>query len=195
MSSVRPLSRSLNNCINSERSRLSGAAIDLITTLATTIEQSFDTLVPLFLPTLLALCSRPNKVFQSRARQCILTIIGNSYSPSVLPYFAESVKDKSASLRLSAAECALACLNTLNPPDLEKEPRAREIEIMIRATATDASADVRGMGKKIFEAYKLVLPARVDKCVLHSPSVILTLTKCGYIHRSAHTDHQEVSQH
>ncbi|TFY50762.1 hypothetical protein EVJ58_g10899 [Rhodofomes roseus] len=161
--SVRPISRSLNNSVNSERSRLSGAAIELVTTLITTLGPSFEGLIPLFLPTLLGLCIRPNKVFQSRARQCLLATIDHSLSPSLLPYFAESVKDKSASLRLIAAECVMACLNSLNPPDLEKEPRAREIEIIIRSTATDASADVRKIGRKIFEAYKLVLPSRVDK--------------------------------
>ncbi|KZT72037.1 hypothetical protein DAEQUDRAFT_53710 [Daedalea quercina L-15889] len=166
--SIRPMSRSLNNAVNSERSRLSGVVIDLFAALVTIVGPAFETLLPLFLPTLLGLCSRPNKVFQSRARQCILSIIEHSHSPSVLSYFAESVKEKSVSLRLIVAECSLACLNMLNPPDLEKEPRAREVEIMIRVTATDASADVRKVGRKIFEAYKLVLPSRVERCARHS---------------------------
>ncbi|EED77467.1 predicted protein [Postia placenta Mad-698-R] len=56
----------------------------------------------------------------------------------------------------------LTCLNGFNPPDLEREPRAREIEGTIRLTATDASADVRKIAKKIFEAYKQLLPRRVE---------------------------------
>ncbi|KAH9935440.1 uncharacterized protein B0H18DRAFT_1082224 [Fomitopsis serialis] len=160
--SVRPMSRSLTTAVNSERSRLSGAAIDFFTVLVTNIGPAFEGLMPSSSRRSSAV-HPPQQSLPVRARQCLLTVIEYSQSPSVLSYFVESVKDKSVSLRLSVAECALACLNSLNTPDLEKEPRAREIEIIIRATATDASADVRKVGRKVFEAYKLVLPSRVDK--------------------------------
>ena len=61
----------------------------------------------------------------------------------------------------------MACLNCFNPPDLEKDVRARLVEDVIRVTARDASADVRKVSRKVFEAYKALLPRRVDKYVLH----------------------------
>ena len=60
----------------------------------------------------------------------------------------------------------LLCLKSFNPPDLEKESRAKEIEATIRATAVDANADVRKVARKIFDAYKILLPRRVQRCVL-----------------------------
>lgn len=57
----------------------------------------------------------------------------------------------------------MACLNSFNPPDLEKEARARLIEDVIRVTARDANADVRKVSRKIFEAYKALLPGRVEQ--------------------------------
>jgi hypothetical protein len=39
------------------------------------------------------------------------------------------------------------------------------VEDVIRATARDASADVRKLSRKVFEAYKALLPERVDKYV------------------------------
>ena len=81
----------------------------------------------------------------------------------IIHYAAESVKDKSVSLRLAAAETLMLCMKSFNPPDLEKESRAREIEAVIRSTAVDASADVRKVSKKIFEAYKILLPNRLRR--------------------------------
>ena len=118
---LRTLARPLNSAILSERSRLSGAALDLLKTAAEGVGKAFDGIIPLFIPTLLTLCSRSNKVFISRAKACMINIIQSTQAPTILSYLAEAVKDKSLSLRLAAAEGGLACLNSFNPPDLEKE--------------------------------------------------------------------------
>jgi len=164
---IRSLSRPLNHAMNSERSRLSGSAIELVTALLAGLGPSFEPLISLFLPTLLGLCARTNKVFTSRAKACIFAVIETTQLPSVLPYLAESVNHKSNFLRLVAAEGVLACLNCFNPPDIEKDSRVRLIEDVIKLTARDASADVRRAGKKIFEAYKALLPDRVERLVLN----------------------------
>ena len=147
----------------SERSRLSGAVIDLLSTLAVGLGSQMEPLLPLFLPTLLLLCTRSSKVFVMRSRACILAFINNTQLPSILPFLVEAVKDKSVSLRLSAVEGVLACLNCFNPPDLEKDVRAQSVEYVIRLTARDANPDIRKVSRAIFEAYKAVLPGRVDK--------------------------------
>lgn len=162
---IRSLSRPLNHAMNSDRSRLSGSAIELVTALLAGLGPSFEPLVSLFLPTLLGLCARTNKVFTSRAKACIFAVIENTQLPSLLPYLAESVNHKSTFLRLVAAEGVLACLNCFNPPDIEKDTRVRLIEDVIKLAARDASADVRRAGKKIFEAYKALLPDRVERLV------------------------------
>lgn len=162
---IRSFSRPITSAMNSERTRLSGTAIDLVSVIATNLGAAFDPLLPVFLPTLLALCGRTNKVIITRARSCITAIIESTQLPAILPYFLQSVKDKSTSLRLTAVEGALTCMNCFNPPDLEREVRARELEDIIRATARDANADVRKVSRKMFEAYKLLLPSRVDRCV------------------------------
>lgn len=161
--SLRSLSRPLNNAMCSERSRLSGAAIDLLRGLASGLGRDLEPLLSLFLPTLLVLCTRTNKVFVARARTCILALIENAQLPAILPYLLNASTDKSASLRLTAVESVLACLNCFNPPDLEKDARAKVIEDVIRATARDASGEVRKISRKVFDAYKVVLPGRVDK--------------------------------
>jgi len=170
---LRSLARPLTSSMVSERTRLSGPAIDLVRVVASGLGPSFDPLIPTFLPVLLAICGRTNKVIITRARTCITTIIETTQLPSILPYFLQSIKDKSATLRLAAAEGTLTCLNCFNPPDLEKESRARDVEAVIRSTATDAQADIRAIGRKLFDAYKLLLPGRVERSAPCSGSLQL----------------------
>jgi len=165
INALRNFSRPVVSAMNSERTRLCVAAIDLLVSTATGLGREFEQLLTLFMPPLLSLCGRTNKVVINRARTCIITIIESTQLASVLPYFLQNIKDKSASLRLVVAEGTLACLNSCNPPDLERESRARDIENIIRGTARDANADVRKLSRKIFECYKILLPDRVDRSV------------------------------
>ena len=162
ISFIRSMYRPITSAATSERSRLSAAAIECITTLATELGPSFDPLVPLIIPTLLSICSRPNKVFISRAKAALHTIIDQTQLISLLPYFIDPLRDKSVTLRLIAIESVLACVRSFNPPDLEKDARAKDVESAIKLTATDASADVRKVSRSVFDAYKILLPARVE---------------------------------
>lgn len=165
---VRTSARPVVSALNSERTRLSGTATDFILAAANSLGAAFESLIPHIFPTLLSLCTRANKVFITRAKQCINAIVEHTHSPTLIPYLADSIKDKSASLRLAAAETLLACLNSFNPPDLEKESRARDIEGAIKMSATDANADVRKIARKMFDAYKILLPTRVKRYGLSS---------------------------
>ncbi|KAI0663352.1 clasp N-terminal domain-containing protein, partial [Cubamyces menziesii] len=168
VAALRASSRPINSALNSERTRLSGTATESIATAVKALGRAFEPLIPHYLPTLLTLCTRTNKVFVTRAKECIHAVIEHTQSPSILHYLGESTKDKSVSLRLAAAEAVVLCLNSFNPPDLERESRAKEIEAVIRVTAVDANADIRKTARKIFDAYKILLPGRVQRCVLHS---------------------------
>ncbi|KAF8993718.1 clasp N terminal-domain-containing protein [Cyathus striatus] len=159
---LRELQRPLINAMFSERTRLSGAAIDLIVTIATLLGTQFEPLLSIFYPSLLHLCSRANKVVATRARTAVLSIIETTQLSSILPHLLHCSKDKATSLRLAVAEGTLACLNCCNPPDLEKNSRIKEIEAIIQSSARDANADVRQAGRRIFEAYKILFPWRID---------------------------------
>jgi len=165
VSAVKSLARPIQKALLSERSRLSGHAAGLITTLASCLRRAFEPLIPLFVPSLLQGTARSNKVFTARSKACLMDIVEHTQSPILLPHFRGSVSDKSLSLRLIATELVLACLNCFNPPDLEANQRAEDIETVIRTTATDASAEVRKCSRNVFEAYKILLPGRLDKCV------------------------------
>ncbi|KZT19891.1 hypothetical protein NEOLEDRAFT_1158896 [Neolentinus lepideus HHB14362 ss-1] len=160
---LRDSSRSVISALNSERSRLSGCAADVIGLAASGLGRSFEPLLLSFLPALLTLCTRPNKLFINRARSSILLIIEHTQIPSILSFLVSSLKEKSVSLRLAAIECVLACLNSFDPQDLEKDARAKEIETAIKLTATDPSAEVRKASRRVFETYKVLFEHRVER--------------------------------
>ncbi|TFK54382.1 hypothetical protein OE88DRAFT_1655035 [Heliocybe sulcata] len=162
---LRDFSRPVISALNSERSRLSGAAADMIGVVASGLGRLFEALLPLFLPALLTLCTRPNKLFINRARSCILLVIEHTQLPSIISFLLCSLKDKSVSLRLVAIDCIFACLNSCGPQDLQKETRAKEIEAAIKSTATDSHADVRKASRRVFETYKVLFEYRVESFV------------------------------
>lgn len=159
---LKELARPINQCITTERSRLSGAALECIALLAEGLAKQFETLVPTFFPTLLAMSTRPNKVFISRARTCIMAVVEHTQLPSLLPHLRRAIGDKSKSLRLVSTDATLACLRCFNPPDLEVNSRAEDIEAIIRSSAKDSDGDVRKSSRMVFDAYQQVLPDRVD---------------------------------
>lgn len=163
VTALRSAHRPIVSAMNSERTRLSLIPLELFNTLVSVMGGEFEQLLPLYMQPLLTLCARTNKVVLNRARACIFAIIECSQSASLLTYFLQNIKEKSNTLKVVASEGTLACLNSCNPPDLEKESRAVEIEAIIRATARDAHADVRKISRKLFESYKILLPSRVAK--------------------------------
>ncbi|KAF5355018.1 hypothetical protein D9756_005207 [Leucocoprinus leucothites] len=160
--SFRSIHRSLIGAMNSERTRLSGAALDVLTAVASGLGIEFEPLLPLFFPSLLSLCGRTNKVVITRARTCIFTIVEATQLPGIINYFTQFSKDKSPTVRLVVAEATLSCLKCFNPPTLEKESVSLAIESLIRNAARDPNADVRKVGKDVFQSYKVLLPDRVE---------------------------------
>lgn len=189
LAGIRSLSRPLNRAINSDRSKLSGSAIKLVITLLDGLGQTFEPLVALFLPTLLGLCARTNKVFTRPAKECVFAVIKGIKSPSILPFLAESINHKSSSVRLVSAEGVLAYLNCFNLPEIVKDTRARLLEDVIKLTTRDANADVRQTGKKIFESYKAILPGRVEKLAPNASAH----DNMSYIYHSVSSHHYPLS--
>jgi hypothetical protein len=163
ITAIRSLASPLTRSMTSERSTLSGYAVELVDTLASNMGSSFEPLLPIFFPILLGLCARTSKLLIARARACMVTIIEDTQLLRSLTYSVAALKDKSISVRLSAIEAVLACVNSFSPSELRKDSRGLEIEMAIKLSAKDANADVRKASRKVFEAYRIVLPERVPR--------------------------------
>ncbi|KAK7062632.1 hypothetical protein VNI00_000120 [Paramarasmius palmivorus] len=173
VSVLRDVSRNITNALRSERTRLCGPAMELITAVSAELGMSFEPLLAIYFPVLLALCARTNKVIVNKARATVFAIIENVQLSGVLPYLLQNIKDKSTSLRLVVAD------------GIAKENRSTEIETIIKATSRDANADVRKAGKKAFMKYKVVLPNRVDTSEKPQPHPLSSSTSAVPSNRTA----------
>ncbi|KAJ8590443.1 hypothetical protein M405DRAFT_736837, partial [Rhizopogon salebrosus TDB-379] len=157
---IRLLSKQLIRAINSGRCSLSGSATELLIVLSSGLGRSFAPLVPIFLPTVLGLCARANRLFITRAQACILAMIRGTQSPFILQCLADSVNHKLTSVRLVAAEGIHVYLHCFKIRAVNTETRARLVEAVIKSTALDENADMQHVGKKILEGYTAFSPGR-----------------------------------
>ncbi|KAG8900680.1 hypothetical protein FRB99_005817 [Tulasnella sp. 403] len=157
----------------SERTRLSTTALEFVSTVAPLLAVRFEPLVPLFVPAVLKLLTRPNKVFITRAQAALSKIIENCHLPTIVPYLRDAVKDKSQSLRLGATEATLLVIEQFDRSLLDVREAAtaittrlrgnvEDIEAIIKDTARDANPNVRQTSRKVFEKYREIWPERVD---------------------------------
>lgn len=150
------------NSLLSERTKLSGTAADLLTSVAPRLANRFEPLISTFIPPLLQLCARTNKVALVRAKKCLLLIAKHCKLASLLPYLRDAARDKSITLRNVAVEVTLMLVESIE--NIEKlERRVGDIESIIKSTATDRDPEVRQWSKRMFELYGERFPYRLDE--------------------------------
>ncbi|RUO96992.1 clasp N terminal-domain-containing protein [Jimgerdemannia flammicorona] len=167
---IRGLKMPINNSLITERTRLSGTATELIESLALVLGRNLEALSDLFLPTLIKLCGRTNKVMVTRGLKAIVAIITQSRVPRAIPKFCEPLiqVDPNKGLRAVMAECLLTSIKVNEVKDLE--PYLGEIEKVIKGGAMDSAPEVREIVRKINEVYKLKFEERWASFVENLPT-------------------------
>lgn len=146
----------------SDRGRLSGVSTDLLQTFAPRLASHFYPLIHLYLPPLIRLLARPNKVYLKRAEKCLQTIIVHCPLPNILIHLRNGLDDKSdACKRASAIGVERAVLEWDH--SIWNEKGLEVLELCIRKMATDRDADVRKTGKRVWAHFMEVWPERVDE--------------------------------
>lgn len=123
----------------------------------------FAPFVGVFLPPLLQLCARTNKVAQKRAEKTLHLICQHCHLPQVIPYFVNALEDKSSSLRTSAAECLVIVLQFCDAARLQK--RVADVEKAIQVLATDAHPQARALCRQLYGLYAGVWSSRAASYV------------------------------
>ena len=164
----------ITNCLITERTRLSGSTLDLMSS-ATRLGPSFQPLIQIYFPTILRLLARTNKLYITRTQSCISAIIHNTHLPHIMPYIAEGMSDKSATMRKGCAEAILEALSKnasggmlIDKEAIERRGSLALIEEVIRKAAVDKEVKVREAGRQIWNVYKTEWSDRVDACVYTS---------------------------
>jgi hypothetical protein len=145
----------------SDRGRLSGVATDFLTSMAPRLGANFSPLIPLYLPPTIRLLARPNKVYLRRAEKCLMTIITHCATPLLITLIKPGIEDKNEACRRS---CGAALEKILR--DWEKElvgtRGVGELEGAMRRMATEKDAEVRKIGKRMWEVYTGKWPERIE---------------------------------
>lgn len=143
---------------------------------ATRLGQSFSPLVFLYLPHIIRLLSRTNKLYISRATACLLVVISNTRLAGVIPYLREGMLEKSPSHRkgcMSGLLCALGGPDPLSPVskikyegmtvdrDIVHKKYLDDVETCIRIGARDKDIEIRKIAKKCWEIYRSEFSERV----------------------------------
>lgn len=150
-----------------ERTRLSASTLELVASI-TRLGPSFAPLLPYYLPPLLRLLCRTNKLYISRAATTLSAIIFHTKLVDILKYVVSEWKaeaGKSTSFRIGATEVVMALVKAVkNGDQTDKdgfERRVEELEWVLKHGATDREPKVRSEIKVVFEIYKSVWPERV----------------------------------
>ncbi|CAO1619585.1 unnamed protein product [Parajaminaea phylloscopi] len=186
-----PLTRSLL----SERTRLSGTAADVLNSIAPRLAERFEPLVNVYVPPLLQLCARTNKVAYKRAEKCLHLIAKHCRLPNTIPLLREACKDKVAGLRSVAIVNATVLVQCAGRERLAR--KVADIETIIHITATDSNSDVRRHSRELFETYVAVWPERVESFTTpFTPTIrrYLALPKTGPYVPPARTETEEEEQ-
>ncbi|KAI9140556.1 clasp N terminal-domain-containing protein [Paraphysoderma sedebokerense] len=158
---IKALKQPICNSMLTERTRLSGTACELVDELAKVLGPDFESLSEAFIPTLLKICVRTNKVFITRASNALKSIIRNCNPYKHIPKFCECMKNSSKSLRAVVIELIHLILDTIDSDILEDYVDV--IEVALKDGLSDSSPVVRDWSKKIYELYRNDFGDRVER--------------------------------
>lgn len=146
----------------SDRGRLSGVATDFLTSMAPRLGSNFSSLIPLYIPPTIRLLARPNKVYLRRAEKCLLTIVAYCPLPSLITLIRVGTQDKNEACRRS---CGGALERILREWDRELigNKGLIELEAAMKRMATEKDAEVRKIGKRMWEDYTAKWPERIEE--------------------------------
>jgi CLASP N terminal len=148
----------------SERTRLSGPAVELVSVIGARMGIKFEPLIPLYVPTILKLCTRSSKIYVSRAQACLKLFASHCRVPVLVSLFKEAVTDKSQTLRISATDALHDFLSTSLRDGLPRMGKwVEDIEWIIKATARDATPETRKLSRRVFATYAQLWPERVNE--------------------------------
>lgn len=146
----------------SDRGRLSGVSSDLLQTMAPRLASHFLPLVHLYLPPLVRLLARPNKVFFKRAERCLATIIQHCPLPSILIHLSHGLDDRSDQCKRAVAVGIESAMTRWDPhrwsvKDLDL------LELCVRKMATDRDGEVRKTARRVWALFAELWPERVEE--------------------------------
>lgn len=149
----------------SDRSRLSGTAVEFITVIGARLGPKFEPLVPLYIPAILKLCTRSGKIYVNRATNCLKLFSAYCRIPTLISLLKESITDKSLTLRFAVTDALHDFLSTSARDGLPKKTTKlmEDVETIIKVSSRDSNPETRKMSRRAFASYSQLFPERVSE--------------------------------
>ena len=157
---IREVAPCITQSLLSERTKLSGTASDVLNSMAPRLGEQFASLLPVFMPPLLQLCSRTNKVALKRAEKSIHLICRHCQLVQTVPYLVHALHDKAPALRVVALGALVELVDASGAERLQK--RVGDIEQVVRKYARDANSEVRAMCRTLYVQFSSHWPERME---------------------------------
>ncbi|KAJ2957719.1 hypothetical protein NQZ79_g6595 [Umbelopsis isabellina] len=156
--SIKALKEAIIRSLLTERSRLSGTTTDLLEQMAIQLQRGYEPLNDSFMPHIMKLFIRSNKLFVNRSIKCMDNIIHHAKIPRAIPQFCAAITkpDSNKQMRTGAAHCLKSSLQHNASADLAHHLQI--IEKAIRVGAMDPAPEVREIIRKSFAIYKEQFP-------------------------------------
>ncbi|KNZ47536.1 uncharacterized protein VP01_632g11 [Puccinia sorghi] len=162
--------RGLVSAMSTERTRLSGTALDLVAA-TSRLGSYWDSAVPFYAPTIIKLLGRASKIYVTRATITLTSLIKGTKSLAFIPYLIDGISEKSVTIRIGCADALLCCMSdTVNDMDASESrkqkskdglnKRLNDIENAIKTGGRDRDPKVRAIFKRIWELYEQQWPTR-----------------------------------
>ncbi|BEJ10984.1 hypothetical protein CspHIS471_0104060 [Cutaneotrichosporon sp. HIS471] len=149
------------DCMMSDRGRLSGVSTDLLQAMAPRLASHFGPLVLLYLPPLIRLLARPNKVFFKRAEKCLSAIILHCPLPTILIHLSHGLDDRSDQCKRASA---IGIESAMTQWDSHRwsEKDLDLLELCVRKMATDRDGEVRKTARRVWGLFSELWSERVE---------------------------------
>ena len=148
----------------SERTRLSGPAVELVSVISARMGPKFEPFIPLYLPTVLKLCTRPSKIYLSRGTSCLKLLATHCRMPAIINQLKLVMADKSQTLRIAVSDALYEFLSTSLRDGAPRPGKwIDDVEQMIKVFARDASPEARQLARKAYASYTQLWPERISE--------------------------------
>ncbi|KAJ2721456.1 hypothetical protein GGI07_003969 [Coemansia sp. Benny D115] len=158
---IKQADKYITSAVLSERTRLSGTALQLVEEMARSMETRFTAISELLFPPVMKTCGRANKVFVTRGIKCLTQVITYAHVPEQTPRICDAVSnDVNKTVRSSAAKLLMSIISCCTVPELN--PHLAVVEKAIASGVVDANPDARTTARQSYEIYIKRFSNRVE---------------------------------
>ncbi|OZJ01870.1 hypothetical protein BZG36_05272 [Bifiguratus adelaidae] len=187
-SALKTLRTPIVDSMLTERTRLSGAAIELTQTLSSHMLSDFEPWAEYFVPPVLELCKRTNKLFVLRGTACLKVMVKEAKSSTAITQSCAIFLTKptqSKTLKTAALDAIAVGFGTLKASELEIH--REKFEAVIQKAAIDAAPEVRTLARTIYNSYKTTFPQHHAKYIDTLPTDVRKNLKINGVARKSMT--------